>query len=107
MSLRSINDLLIELAYMDKVRTHVLILGLVQGVFFRASAVYQARDLKITGWVRNCRDGRVELVLEGEKSAVGRMISWCRKGPPGAAVDSLEINREDYQGEFSSFSIRY
>ena len=92
---------------MDKVRAHVLISGLVQGVFFRANAVYQAQDLNITGWVRNCRDGRVELVLEGERLAVDRMISWCRKGPPGAAVDNVKISWEDYQGEFSSFSLKY
>jgi acylphosphatase len=92
---------------MDKVRVRLFISGSVQGVFFRANAMYQAQGLGITGWVRNCRDGRVEVVLEGEKLAVDEMISWCRKGPPGAAVDNLEINREDYQGEFSSFSIRY
>jgi len=92
---------------MNKVRAHVLISGSVQGVFFRANALYQAQGLGITGWVRNCRDGRVEVVLEGEKSALDRMISWCRKGPPGATVDNLKISREDYQGEFSSFSIRY
>lgn len=92
---------------MDKVRAHVLISGLVQGVFFRANAVYQARDLNVTGWVRNCRDGRVELILEGERLAVDRMISWCHKGPPGAAVDNVKISWENYQGEFSSFSPRY
>ena len=92
---------------MDKLRAHILISGSVQGIFFRANALYQAQALGITGWVRNCRDGRVELVLEGEKSALDKMIGWCRKGPPGASVDNLKISREDYQGEFSSFSISY
>jgi acylphosphatase len=63
--------------------------------------------LGITGWVRNRRDGGVEAVFEGDEKRVGRMIEWCRKGPPGAHVASLEVAWEEPEGEFTSFDIKY
>jgi len=92
---------------MRKVRVHVLISGRVQGVFFRASTQEQAYKLRINGWVKNRWDGRVEAVFEGEEEAVQKMISWVHHGPPGASVEDVEIKWEKYQGEFTTFSIRY
>jgi acylphosphatase len=76
------------------VRCHVFIDGRVQGVFFRDSCARKAHQLGVTGWVRNCRDGRVEAVLEGETDAVERMVDWCRHGPSRAVVTSVEIYDE-------------
>ena len=92
---------------MGKLRAHVLIKGRVQGVFFRAETGSQAHRLGIVGWVRNRWDGRVEAVLEGEEKAVQKMITWCYKGPPAAIIEDVEVEWEDYKGEFTSFSIRY
>jgi len=90
-----------------KVRTHVLIKGRVQGVFFRAETCSQAYSLGLTGWVRNRWGGSVEAVFEGEDQKVRKMIAWCYKGPPSAVVEDVEVEWEDYKGEFASFSVRY
>jgi acylphosphatase len=58
---------------MDMARAHVFIAGRVQGVNFRASARNYAREVGVSGWVRNLEDGRVEAVFEGERSAVQKI----------------------------------
>lgn len=90
-----------------KVRAHVLVSGMVQGVFFRYHTRELARALGVVGWVRNLPDGRVEAVFEGEGEAVRRMIDFCRRGPPGARVTNVEVRWGEPTGEFSSFTIRY
>ncbi len=92
---------------MGKVRAHVFIEGRVQGVFFRANTREEASLLGLTGWVRNCWDGRVEAVFEGESEKVERVIAWCKKGPPGAMVRDVETNWEPATGEYETFSIVY
>jgi acylphosphatase len=71
----------------DQVRAHVIITGRVQGVFFRANTVRAAERCGVSGWVRNRRDGTVEAVFEGEKTAVEKILQWCRHGDPPAAVN--------------------
>lgn len=89
-----------------KTRVHLFINGIVQGVFFRDSAKQVAQSLGITGFVRNLPDGRVELVAEGEKESVDKLVQWCRKGPPAAVVESVELNPETYKGEFALFDVK-
>lgn len=60
--------------------------GKVQGVGFRAATVRQAHQLKLGGWVRNLADGRVQVLLQGDRDAVDRMLSWLLRGPPSARV---------------------
>ncbi len=83
---------------------YVIIKGKVQGVFFRASAKKTAVRLKITGWVRNTNTGNVELVAQGEAGNVEEFISWCRKGPEDARVESVTIEHAEKQ-DFSTFQI--
>jgi acylphosphatase len=90
-----------------KTRVHVFISGRVQGVFFRASTKEEADGLGITGWVRNVPDGRVEVVFEGDEVPVESMLSWCHRGPTGSRVSDVEVKREEYRGEFDTFSVRY
>jgi acylphosphatase len=72
----------------------VRISGHVQGVFFRTSCLDRAERLGLSGWVRNVEGGGVEAVFEGPESAVARMLSWCREGPPLARVDGVESVEE-------------
>jgi acylphosphatase len=90
-----------------KVRVHIIISGHVQGVFFRQETQTHARKYKVTGWVRNRSDGKVEAILEGEKDNVEKLIEYCRKGPPEARVENIDIKWDEYKGEFQDFYIRY
>ena len=90
-----------------KVRAHVFVSGRVQGVFFRSETRYEANRRNVVGWVRNTSDGRVEGVFEGEKEDVEKLIDFCRRGPPGARVTKVDVQWEDYTGEFKDFRIGY
>lgn len=90
-----------------KIRIHLYIIGKVQGVFFRDSTRELAESLGLTGYVRNLPDGRVEVVVEGEKDSVDRLTKWCHAGPSRAIVSSVEIHNESYnKGEFEIFEVR-
>ena len=80
-------------------RVHVQVRGRVQGVFFRASCVDQARALRLAGWVRNTLDAGVEAEFEGDEDAVAAMIAWCRKGPRLAVVEGIEVRDVDPTGD--------
>jgi acylphosphatase len=86
-------------------RAHVVVSGRVQGVFFRSDARDRARSLQVAGWIRNVADGTVEAVFEGEAERVESMVKWCRRGPSGAQVESVDVSREEPRGE-SGFAIR-
>ena len=88
-----------------KARAHVLISGRVQGVFYRANTKKMADKLGVKGWIRNLPDGRVEAVFEGDKDAIKKLISWCWIGPAGAKVTNIEVEWEEYLGEYSSFDV--
>lgn len=63
--------------------------GQVQGVGFRQAACAQARQLNLSGWVRNTRDGGVQLLACGQPQALAQLCAWARQGPPTAAVSSV------------------
>ena len=92
---------------MDTIRTHLIIEGRVQGVWFRDSTRNEAIRLNCTGWVKNRFDGSVELVAEGSREEVKKLIEWCHHGPPGARVTMVHEIKEDYAGIFDSFRITY
>ncbi|GIX28539.1 MAG: hypothetical protein KatS3mg123_2420 [Burkholderiales bacterium] len=83
---------------------HLVIRGRVQGVGFRYSMVRKARELGVTGWVRNLRSGDVEAMVEGSPEAVEAMIAWARRGPPGAHVAAVDIR--EGEGSYADFDIR-
>jgi acylphosphatase len=91
----------------DKLRARVIIEGRVQGVFFRASTRDEARKLGISGWVRNLPNGDVEGLFEGDKSTVTRMLAWCYKGPPYAAVHKVNVSYEPFVGDQVGFQVVY
>jgi acylphosphatase len=83
---------------MARVRKHVVVSGRVQGVFFRDSVRRLAEQHGVAGWVRNTWDGTVEAVFEGEPDAVERLVDFCRKGPPHAAVEQVDARTEPPEG---------
>lgn len=88
---------------MVMVRAHLIIEGLVQGVFFRATTEEVARRHGVCGWVKNNPNGTVEAVLEGHEDTVKKVIGWCRTGPPRARVDRVDVRWEEYKDEFDDF----
>lgn len=88
-------------------RVHVYVSGRVQGVFFRAETERAASGLNLSGWVRNMEDGRVEALFEGEDARVDQMILWCRKGPPHARVDRVDMEEQPVTGDLHGFRIVY
>ncbi len=70
---------------------HLRIEGRVQGVFYRASLIDEARRLGLAGWVRNRRDGSVEAVVQGPPAAVQALIDWAHQGPPRAQVNAVQV----------------
>ncbi|MBI5057326.1 MAG: acylphosphatase [Nitrospirae bacterium] len=92
---------------MENGKVHIIISGLVQGVFFRASTRDMALSLGLKGWVRNLPDGNVEAVFEGQVDKLKQAVQWCHKGPPGARVVKVKEKWQGYTGEFLSFDIRY
>ncbi len=84
---------------------HFLVLGQVQGVFFRATTEATARRLGLTGWVRNLRDGRVELVACGEEARLKELEQWLWQGPPRARVEQVVSDDIEPQA-FRGFEVR-
>lgn len=80
------------------VRRHLWVSGRVQGVWYRGSCAEQARSLGVSGSARNLADGRVEVVAEGTAETVERLVQWCRSGPPGALVTTVEDRAEEPEG---------
>ena len=89
-----------------RVRAHVIVKGKVQGVYFRGYTQQEALAAGVTGWVRNLPDGSVEAIFEGEREAVERLVTWCRKGPPAARVTDVMVTWGEWRGEFDGFHIR-
>ena len=89
---------------MQLVTKQLSIAGRVQGVGFRFYMERKARELGVTGWVRNRRDGSVEAIIQGASGAVEAMIAWARRGPPSAVV--AEVRVTDASGDFATFEAR-
>jgi acylphosphatase len=90
---------------MDNIRAHLIIEGRVQGVFFRDSTRREAVGLGLMGWAKNRFDGSVEVVAEGPRDRVDKLVQWCHHGPPAARVTGVNRRDEEFTGEFSAFRI--
>ncbi len=78
-----------ELKKMKKIRRHIFFSGMVQGVGFRYRSYYAAKQLGLTGWVRNLMDGRVEMEVQGEDYAIREMIDQIGSGW-SVSIDQME-----------------
>ena len=74
---------------------HLIIVGVVQGVGYRASFEAQARALELSGWVRNRSDGSVEAMVRGDAAALQRIIDWAHSGPARAQVRRVPVVDSD------------
>lgn len=88
-----------------KVCKRFVVTGRVQGVFYRGSTQDTARRLGLSGWVRNCSDGGVELVACGAPNAVNELEAWLWKGPSQARVESVVQEAVTVQ-DFAGFQVR-
>ncbi len=90
-----------------KKRVVLKIYGKVQGVFFRDSAQRKAKELNLSGWVRNEPDGTVQIVAEGEEKDLKELIEWCRVGGAEyARVDKVNIEWLEPSGQFNNFIVK-
>ncbi|HEY9759585.1 MAG TPA: acylphosphatase [Oculatellaceae cyanobacterium] len=80
---------------MNTARVRLVVLGKVQGVFYRHSTREKARELGLSGWVRNLSDGSVEVEASGAKTTVEQLISWCRRGPANARVEDVVVEWQE------------
>lgn len=85
----------------------LIIHGRVQMVFFRDSTKRKAKQLGLTGWVRNEPDRTVKVVAEGEEKKLAELIKWCYNGPIIAKVDKIDIQWQEATGQFDKFEIKY
>jgi acylphosphatase len=87
-------------------RLTAVVEGRVQGVGFRAFVIDRAENLGLNGWVRNRWDGTVELLAEGERATLERLLSAVRRGPPSAYVSNVRVEWGEASGEFNRFNAR-
>ncbi|HDZ54547.1 MAG TPA: acylphosphatase [Candidatus Nealsonbacteria bacterium] len=88
-------------------RVIILVSGLVQGIFYRSNTLEKAKELNLTGWVKNEFSSSVKIVAEGEEENLEKLIEWTKQGPALAKVDKIEVEWERDRGKFKDFEIRY
>jgi len=91
----------------DVVRFRIVVRGKVQGVFFRDNVKQRAQELQLKGWVRNKADGAVEVVAEGPKIELSKLVQFCREGPGDAQILDVQFDALKATGEFPDFRIRF
>ena len=91
----------------DYKQFHILVSGWVQGVGFRYFAQSRAMMLGIKGYVRNLRNGQVEVVAEGPKSDLENFVHYLRRGTELSQVSGVEIKERPYSRRYHNFRIRY
>jgi acylphosphatase len=83
----------------------ILVIGVVQGVWFRDFVKRNAISLKLNGWVKNNPDGSVNVSVEGEKKIVNRLIDRVKIGSPMSKVEDVKVTWSPFQNKFNSFKI--
>ena len=83
----------------------ILVIGKVQGVFYRQSTQEKAKALGITGIVKNLPDGNVQIMATGNPDQLDELVSWCEQGPSRAVVTSVQVEKLSPQ-TYSNFTIQ-
>ena len=90
-----------------KRRIHIFYSGKVQGVGFRMTAEETAQEFGVVGWVKNLRNGQVELVAEGEQTVLERFLEALRQGSMKNFISQVDVTWSNASETFDEFSIRY
>ena len=88
-------------------RLQAIVHGRVQGVSFRYYTQRRARELGLTGYVRNVWDGTVEVVAEGQRADLDELLAFVRTGPRAAFVTRVDVQWPAPSGAFDRFEVRY
>ena len=78
--------------YLIVIARSIFITGKVQGVFFREWTVKRAREIGVSGWVQNLRDGRVEIHAQGDAAALDLLLDQLKQGSPSSRVDDVAVS---------------
>lgn len=92
---------------MGEARLEAIVSGFVQGVNFRFYTIREAVPLGLDGYVRNLRDGTVEVVAEGERRDLEKLLAFLRRGPSHARVEAVDVEWSEPKGDLRSFEVRY
>jgi acylphosphatase len=88
-------------------RMQAIVHGRVQGVSFRYYTQRRARELGLTGYVRNVWDRTVEVVAEGQRTDLDELLAFVRTGPRAAFVTQVDVQWPAPTGDFERFEVRY
>ena len=91
----------------DLASVQIVVYGRVQGVFFRDFVARRATELGLAGYVRNLPDGSLEVLTEGERKQLEKLISYLKVGPSAARVEKVATSWSEYTGSYSGFRIKY
>lgn len=91
----------------EKASLRARIIGTVQGVGFRYFTARVAERMEVSGYVMNCHDGSVEVLVEGESETLKELLRLLKEGPRGARVERVEETWGPYTGRFTEFSLRF
>jgi acylphosphatase len=83
----------------------IIFSGKVQGVFFRRNTYLRAAELGISGYVRNLKNGNVEVIAQGKKNIIDELVKFCREGQPYAKVENVLIEKYDSEKKWTDFTI--
>ena len=90
---------------MQKRQVYIVITGKVQGVGFRYFVLHKAEELKITGWVKNTFDGKIEIEALGESKDINTFIDWMKIGPARAIIRTFSVSDITPERTFTHFII--
>ncbi len=88
-------------------RVHMIVHGRVHGVTFRESTRIEALGLDLVGLVRNLMDGTVEIIAEGPRDILDRLVKWTHIGPSASVVDHVDVAFKESSGEYVNFDIDF
>lgn len=86
-------------------RLRIYVSGIVQGVGYRYFTKQKARELGVKGYVMNLPNGKVLVVAEGDNGSLEKFLSALKEGPRAAVVKKIDINEEEWLGEFEDFRV--
>jgi len=90
----------------ERARLHAIIEGRVQGVGFRMFVKDNASSLRVDGWVRNLRDGTVEVVAEGDREKLGKLLNALHRGPAASRVTQVNPEWKNPTGQPEGFRVK-